>query len=109
MSQSTATPSPRPPKVSFHSPGAGIFNRDGLFRCLVQGSGLLVCLMLASLVIVLFISALPSIHAFGFGFLTSTEWRPNEREQPEIGTDGKPLLDENGDAITKTIPPTFGA
>jgi phosphate transport system permease protein len=66
-------------------------------------------LMLASLVVVLFVSALPSLRQYGAGFVTSTDWRPNELEQPKIGPDGKPVLDSDGEVVTETVPPSFGA
>jgi phosphate transport system permease protein len=110
MTQTKLTqPAPRPQKVPVHSTRPRRLGRDGLFRCLVQGSGILVILMLASLIVVLFVASLPSLRTFGLSFLTSTDWRPNERQQPEIGPNGKPVLDEDGEIVMKTIPPTFGA
>src|SRR3982751_6645481 len=64
--------------------------------------------MLAMLVGVLFRASLPSIRTFGLSFLTTSEWRPNELEQPKRGTDGKVVI-EDGEVVTETIPPKFGA
>lgn len=64
--------------------------------------------MLASLVGVLLAAALPSIRQFGLGFVVGSDWRPNEREVPKTGADGKVVLDSDGEAETEILPPTFG-
>src|SRR5438128_2295535 len=77
--------------------------------CVLTGAGAVtVLLMLAALLIVLTMAAIPSIRAFGFSFVTSKDWRPNELEQPKRGTDGKVII-EDGEVVTETIPPSFGA
>jgi phosphate transport system permease protein len=67
-----------------------------------------ILLMLASLLAVLTYAAVPSIRAYGFGFLFSSDWRPNELEQPKRGPDGKVVI-EDGETVMDTIPPAFGA
>ncbi len=53
--------------------------------------------------------ALPSIERYGFGFITSTTWRPNEIERPLRDAAGKLQLDEDGERVMETVPPSFGA
>jgi phosphate transport system permease protein len=50
---------------------------DAILRVATAASALTILAMLATLVLVLFIAALPSIRRFGPGFLFSSEWRPN--------------------------------
>ena len=69
--------------------------------------------MLTALLVVLFRAAAPSIRTYGWSFLTSSEWRPNELEirEPARGPDGKVRIEE-GEVVmqtVKTIPPKFGA
>lgn len=75
---------------------------------LVHLSAVGVLAMLAALVSVLFIAAVPSMKRFGPAFLVTSEWRPNELEQPKRGPDGK-ILYEDGEMVTQTIPAEFGA
>jgi phosphate transport system permease protein len=82
---------------------------DWLLHTLAAAAGLVAMLMLASLVCVLLVSAMPSIRMFGASFLVDRQWRPNERQVPMHGPDGKVLRDSDGEIVTKTIPPTFGA
>jgi len=49
-----------------------------------------------------------AIREFGTSLITSSEWRPNELSQPKHGPDGKVII-EDGEVVTETIPPTFGA
>src|SRR2546430_3375949 len=81
---------------------------DQILRALTGAGAITVLLMLASLLVVLTIAAIPSIRAFGFSFVTSKDWRPNELEQPKRGPDGKVII-EDGEVVTETIPPSFGA
>jgi len=64
--------------------------------------------MLGTLLVVLGVSAAPSVRAFGPGFLVSTEWRPNELERPLRDASGKVVI-EDGEVVTETVPPAFGA
>src|SRR5271154_3837793 len=86
---------------------AGSF--DWVLHTLAAGAGVLIILMLASLVCVLVAAAIPSIRTFGAGFLVGSEWRPNELEVPKTGPDRKTVTDSDGEVVTETIPPTFGA
>jgi phosphate transport system permease protein len=81
---------------------------DPLFAGLSRGGAVVVLLMLAALVCVLTNAAIPSMRAFGFSFLASTEWRPNDIEQPKIGADGKVVI-EDAEVLTETLKPSFGA
>ncbi len=67
-----------------------------------------VLVMLAVLVGVLAWSAGPSIRAFGLSFLTQSDWRPNELERPLRTAEGKVVM-RDGEAVTETLPPSFGA
>ncbi|MDP9175075.1 MAG: phosphate ABC transporter permease subunit PstC [Planctomycetota bacterium] len=82
---------------------------DFLFGLVVRAAAVTVLLMLAALLLVLWRSALPSIKQFGFSFLVTSDWRPNELERPLIGSNGKPVVDQDGEVQTQTIPPAFGA
>jgi phosphate transport system permease protein len=48
------------------------------------------------------------MQKFGAGFLVSTQWRPNEREIPARGADGKVII-EDGETLMQTLPAEFGA
>ena len=74
----------------------------------VHGAAVLLLVMLASLIIVLLPAAVPSFKTFGWSFLVSSDWRPNEIERPKRGADGKVLL-EDGQVVMETLPPQFGA
>lgn len=81
---------------------------DRLLAWSARGAGAVILLMLAGLLTVLTVAALPSIRAFGPGFLVGTEWRVNALERPKLGPDGRALI-EDGETVTETIPPVFGA
>ena len=82
---------------------------DWILHGLARMAGAVVLLMLASVVLVLFTASAPSMKAFGWRFLTSSTWQPNELEQPKIGPDGNVVLDEDKSPVMVTIPPAFGA
>src|SRR3954447_6551607 len=81
---------------------------DQILRALTGAGAITVLLMLAALLVVLTIAAIPSIRTFGLSFITSSEWRPNELEVPKRDANGKVVI-EDGEAVTETIPPAFGA
>jgi len=81
---------------------------DLLLKYTSRGAAMTVLLMLAGLIFVLLVAALPSIREFGWSFLTTSEWRANPLEQPMRGADGKIII-EDGEVVTETKPPTFGA
>ncbi|HEX5470399.1 MAG TPA: phosphate ABC transporter permease subunit PstC [Lacipirellulaceae bacterium] len=64
--------------------------------------------MLVLLLVVLVYSALPSIRTFGWQFLFTSQWRPNELSVPARDAAGHAIL-EGGRAVMKIIPPQFGA
>jgi phosphate transport system permease protein len=64
--------------------------------------------MLAVLLIVLTFAAWPSIHTFGWKFLLTSQWRPNELTAPLKDAAGKVVI-ADGEVVTQTIPPAFGA
>src|SRR5262245_27202012 len=69
-------------------------------------SGLIV--MLVTLLVVLMYAAWLSIHTFGWSFLVTSQWRPNELVVPVRDAAGK-IVFENGEMVKQTIPPAFGA
>jgi phosphate transport system permease protein len=76
----------------------------GLAR--LGASGLIV--MLVMLLVVLMYAAWLSIHTFGWSFLVTSQWRPNELVVPVRDAAGK-IVFENGEMVKQTIPPAFGA
>lgn len=64
--------------------------------------------MLVLLLVVLVYAAWLSIHTFGWSFLVTSQWRPNELIVPVRDAAGK-IVFENGAMVTQTIPPAFGA
>src|SRR5947207_4389609 len=75
---------------------------------MAAGSAVTVLLMPVASVAVLGKAAIPSVRTFGPGFLVSSEWRPNELEQPVRDATGHVVM-EDGEVKTETIPPSFGA
>src|SRR5438046_953372 len=67
---------------------------DPILRALTGFAAVCILGMIAVLIGVLFYTSIPSIRAFGVSFLYSTEWRPNEREIPKRGPDGKILVED---------------
>ena len=74
-------------------------------------AALMILVMLAALVVVLFIAALPSIRHFGGEFLLSTSWRPNALPVLKLNAHGKPMRDlRTGMKVVDHVdPPKFGA
>jgi phosphate transport system permease protein len=76
---------------------------------LVHTGAITVLLMMASLVAVLLYAAGPSIKTLGAKFLVTSQWRPNELEIIKKDASGKIIKDEDGEPVTVTVPPAFGA
>ncbi len=80
---------------------------DLLFRSLTRVCAFGVLALLAAIIISLLVGSMPAIHAFGFGFLSSSDWDPvNGRFGgmiPIIGT-----LVTSGIALLIAIPVSFG-
>ena len=80
---------------------------DMLFRGLTRASAAGVLVLLAAIIISLVMGSMPAIDAFGFGFLTSSEWDPVNDEFgaliPIVGT-----LVTSGIALLIAIPVSFG-
>jgi len=80
---------------------------DMLFRGLTRLSAFGVLALLVAIIVSLGISSMPAINAFGFGFLTSTEWNPVTDEfgalVPIVGT-----LVTSAIALLIGIPVSFG-
>ena len=87
-----------------------LLGADGVLRFITSASAVTILLMLAALVIVLTIAALPTIKAYRLSFLASTAWRPNELEVPHRDpVTHKLVRDADGETIIDTVPPAFGA
>jgi phosphate transport system permease protein len=80
---------------------------DLLFRNLTRFAAFTVLALLAAIIGSLIVGSMPAIHAFGFGFLTSTDWDPVNDNfgalVPIIGT-----LITSGIALLIAIPVSFG-
>lgn len=80
---------------------------DTLFRNVTRLSAFAVLALLVSIIISLIVGSLPAINAFGFGFLTSSEWNPVTEKfgalVPIVGT-----LATSGIALLIAIPVSFG-
>jgi phosphate transport system permease protein len=80
---------------------------DLLFRNLTRISAFAVLALLAAIIASLIVGSMPAIHAFGFGFLTSSDWDPvNDKFGaliPIVGT-----LVTSGIALLIAIPVSFG-
>jgi len=82
---------------------------DALLAGSARASAGVVLIMLVALLSVLGYAAMPGIKTFGLHFLVGSDWRPNPVDQPKRGPDGKLMTDEDGNTITQTLPPSFGA
>lgn len=87
----------------------GLLDGDLILATLARAAGVFILLMLVALLVVLFYAARQSIREFGLHFFTTTEWRPNELTRPQRDAHGKIMYDSDGDMITETLPPSFGA
>ena len=80
---------------------------DLLFRNLTRVSAFAVLVLLAAIIGSLLMGSMPAIRAFGFGFLTSTDWDPVNDQFgaliPIIGT-----LVTSGIALVIAVPVSFG-
>jgi phosphate transport system permease protein len=94
--------------LTFAAPRRSWLGADPVLRVLTALAALCILAMIGVLVGVLCWSSIPSIKAFGLSFLYSTEWRPNEREVPKRGPDGKVII-EDGETVMETLPASFGA
>jgi len=80
---------------------------DILFRSVTRLCAFAVLALLVAIIVSLIIGSMPSIKAFGFGFLGSAEWNPVSEEfgalVPIVGT-----LVTSGIALLIAIPVSFG-
>jgi phosphate transport system permease protein len=81
---------------------------DSIMAVLSQFAALTIVAMLFALLAVLTYAAWPSITTFGWKFLVTSQWRPNELTSPARDAAGKVIM-EDGEVVMKTIPPVFGA
>jgi len=101
LQTSVSTPVRRPARASVKFVDSGL-----KWACRLAGCTIL--LMLALPVTLLVIKAWPAIERFGLNFLVTTTWRANELEQPILDAAGKIQI-VDGETLTRTIPPEFGA
>lgn len=80
-------------------------------RIAATGSAIAILLMLAALVVVLFVAAVPSIKHFGPGFLLTSAWRPNPLPVLKLDAHGRPIRDRRTGmkVVDHNEPPRFGA
>src|SRR5262245_52262833 len=101
----TAVPAAQPPLPAPHAAvGARRRTRrlgDAAFGTLTRASAVGILVMLAMLVAVLTLAAIPSIRTFGPSFIISSEWRPNELERPKTGPDGSVVM-QDGEVVMET-------
>jgi len=80
---------------------------DRLFQGVALGFALLVLVLLASIILMLLIKAMPAFEAFGIGFLWSAEWNPVTHQYGAliavVGTLVSSLI-----AIAIAVPVSFG-
>ncbi len=80
---------------------------DILFRSVTRLSAFAVLALLLAIIASLIVGSMPAIHAFGLGFLTSSEWNPVTDKfgalVPIVGT-----LVTSGIALLIAIPVSFG-
>jgi phosphate transport system permease protein len=101
-------PTPGPQRGSALVRRRSWFGADLALGLLTRACAVIVLLMLISLVFVLAKAATPAIRAFGWQFLVSSDWQPNEREVPKRGADGK-IIYRDDEMVTEIIHPSFGA
>lgn len=65
--------------------------------------------MLSLLLFVLTRASLPTIKSYGLSFVTTSDWKPNEREVIVRDENGKARRDQDGEILRRTEPPAFGA
>jgi phosphate transport system permease protein len=80
---------------------------DTLFRNVTRLSAFAVLALLLAIIVSLVVGSMPAIHAFGFGFLTSSDWNPVTDKfgalVPIVGT-----LVTSGIALLIGVPVSFG-
>lgn len=81
---------------------------DAVMAGSTRAAAVTIIAMLVALIAVLAYAAIPSITEFGAGFLTTSDWRPNELSQPKKDASGNVVM-EDGEVVMQTIPPSFGA
>jgi phosphate transport system permease protein len=107
--QMYATVAPAEPLISLESGPRGGVSADFILRFVTRLSAFSIILMLAALLVVLTVAAMPSIRAFGARFLVGTDWRANVVERPLRGPDGRLVRDADGEIVMQALPESFGA
>ena len=102
-----AAPARAMSKIIQHANLRNQYRLDVLFRHATRFFAFLVLALLGGILVSLFIGSLPSIHAFGLGFLVSAEWNPVTEKfgalVPIVGT-----LTTSAIALLIGIPVSFG-
>ena len=80
---------------------------DRVFEGVATGAGIFVLVLLGAIILSLFVGGLPAFRAFGFGFLTSSDWDPVKEifgsVVPVYGTIVTSIL-----ALIMAVPIAFG-
>jgi phosphate transport system permease protein len=100
-------PPGQPAQRFVRDPGPQI-GADRVLSLLTSGAAASILIMLMMLVGVLAWAAIPAARTFGFAFITSTDWRPNEIERPKRDAKGY-IVRVDDEMVMETIPPSFGA
>jgi len=104
---SLGTPKEGRPVRSLFRRRSGITS-DAIMAGLSQLGALSIITMLVVLLTVLTYAAWPSIETFGWKFLVTSQWRPNELNVPARDAAGHVVM-EDGEVVMNTIAPVFGA
>jgi phosphate transport system permease protein len=81
---------------------------DAVLAGCSQLGALCIVAMLVMLLGVLTYAAWPSMKTFGWNFLVTSQWRPNELNVPARDAAGRVMI-EDGQVVMNTLPPVFGA
>ncbi len=108
----TPPTTPQPGAATAARAGAGGRSRpwgDVVLGSLSTGAAITIVLLLAMIVLIVVVSAWPSIKAYGLPFLTESTWRPNELEETLRDPQGRIVYDDDGEPKTVIEPASFGA
>ncbi len=81
---------------------------DAILAACSQIGAFSIVAMLVVLLSVLTYAAWPSMQTYGWKFLVTSQWRPNELNVPARDAAGRVMI-EDGEVVMNTLPPVFGA
>ncbi len=91
------------------APRQAASDADFVLAGLTRFGAFCIIVMLVALLAVLTMAAWPSITTYKARFLYSSQWRPNSLDVPVHDAQGHVVFDSDGEMVTKTLPPEFGA